>query len=153
MRPFIALLILLSSCTLYSQSSKPLSVNHYNLDKGLAIKGFDPVSYFSESKAKKGSFKFTSKHNGVTYQFSTEENKKIFEANPYKYEPQYGGWCAFAMGDNGKKVEINPETFKITDGKLYLFYNAYFTNTLKSWNKDEKGLKEKADKNWQVLIK
>lgn len=153
MRPFIGLLILLSSCTLYSQSSKPLSVNHYNLDKGLAIKGFDPVSYFSESKAKKGSSKFTSKHNGVTYQFSTEENKKLFEANPYKYEPQYGGWCAFAMGDNGKKVDINPETFKITDGKLYLFYNAYFNNTLKSWNKDENGLKEKADKNWQVLIK
>ena len=57
------------------------------------------------------------------------------------------------MGDYGKKVEIDPETFKIVDGKLYLFYNAYFNNTLKSWNKDEKNLKAKADKNWSTLIK
>lgn len=153
MRPLITFLILLSSSILYSQPGKPLSTSHYNLDKGLAIKGYDPVNYFNKSKAVKGSSKFTTNYNGVTYQFSTAENKNLFDANPNKYEPQYGGWCAFAMGDYGKKVDINPETFKITDGKLYLFYNAYFNNTLKSWNKDEKGLKEKADKNWLELIK
>jgi len=57
------------------------------------------------------------------------------------------------MGDNGKKVEIDPETFKIIDGKLYLFYNAYFNNTLKSWNKDEINLKLIANKNWSNIIK
>ena len=57
------------------------------------------------------------------------------------------------MGANGEKVEIDPSTFKILDGKLYLFYNAYFNNTLKSWNKDEKNLKDKADRNWSNLIK
>ena len=73
----------------------------------------------------------------------------MFLKNPSKYEPQYGGWCAYAMGSAGEKVEINPETFKIIDGKLYLFYNAYFNNTLKSWNKEETKLKSQADTNWK----
>lgn len=77
----------------------------------------------------------------------------MFLANPSRFEPQYGGWCAFAMGDYGKKVKINPETFKIVDDKLYLFYNAYFTNTLKDWNKDEANLKSKGDRNWANLTK
>jgi hypothetical protein len=85
--------------------------------------------------------------------FSSAVNKEYFSKNPSKYEPQFGGWCAFAMGDSGEKVEINPETFKIIDGKLYLFYNAFFNNTLKSWNKDEANLKAKATSNWNKIIK
>ena len=81
----------------------------------------------------------------MTYNFSSQANKDLFLKNPASYEPQYGGWCAYAMGYSGEKVEINPETFKILDGKLYLFYNAFFNNTLKSWNKDEVNLKKKAD--------
>ncbi len=121
---------------------------HYNLEKGLAIDGFDPVSYFTKGKAEKGNEKQAATYQGVTYHFSSKANKELFVKTPTKYEPQYGGWCAFAMGDYNKKVEINPETFKIVDGKLFLFYNAYFNNTLKSWNKDEKKLKISADKNW-----
>jgi hypothetical protein len=88
-------------------------------------------------------------YEGVTYYFSTQNNKDMFVKNPTNYEPQYGGWCAYALGSSNQKVEIDPETFKIVDGKLYLFYNAYFNNTLKSWNKDEASLKSKADKNWK----
>lgn len=124
---------------------------HDNLEKGLAIQGYDPVAYFS-NKAVKGDNKLSATYQGAVYYFSTIANKKSFESNPLKYEPQYGGWCAFAMGDYGKKVEINPQTFKILDGKLYLFYNAYFNNTLKSWNKEEESLKEKADENWKAII-
>ncbi len=131
----------------FSQSTK-----HANLENGLAIQGYDPVAYFNH-KAVKGDKKYSATFHGRTYYFSTKENKKSFESNQSKYEPQYGGWCAFAMGDTGEKVEIDPETFKIVDGKLYLFYNAYFNNTLKSWNKDEKKLKTKADKNWSNHIK
>ena len=58
--------------------------------------------------------------------------KEVFLKNPTNFEPEYGGWCAYAMGDSGEKVTINPETFKIINGKLYLFYNAFLTNTLKS---------------------
>ena len=71
---------------------------------------------------------------------------------PEKYEPAYGGWCAYAMGNSSEKVEVDPETFKIIGGKLYLFYNFYFNNTLKSWNKNETGLKTKADGNWNKFI-
>jgi hypothetical protein len=68
------------------------------------------------------------------------------------YEPQYGGWCAFAMGDSGDKVSISPSTFKIIDGKLYLFYNSFFNNTLKTWNKNQKDLNKKATINWKEII-
>ena len=84
--------------------------------------------------------------------FSTTENKEAFKKAPAKYEPQYGGWCAYAMGNSGEKVEVDPETFKLKDGKLYLFYNKYFTNTLKSWNKDESNLQLKADNNWKKIF-
>ena len=68
------------------------------------------------------------------------------------YVPQYGGYCAYAIADKGKKVSIDPETFEIRDGKLYLFYNAWGTNTLKMWLKEDvKGLQEKADKNWEDI--
>ena len=75
-----------------------------------------------------------------------------FKKNPTKYLPQYGAWCAYAMGDNGDKVSVNPETYKIVDGKLYLFYNKLFVNTLKSWNKDEDRIKAKADANWTTVL-
>ncbi len=152
MRHIILAFILLLSSFVFAQNTAADRTKHFNLEKGIAIQGYDPVAYFS-NKALKGDKKYIAKYIGVVYYFSSETNKNNFLKNPSKYEPQYGGWCAFAMGDYGKKVEIDPETFKIVDGRLYLFYNAYFNNTLKSWNKDEKNLKAKADKNWTTLIK
>ncbi len=72
----------------------------------------------------------------------------MFLKNYKTYEPEFGGWCAYAMGNTGEKVEIDPETFKIINGKLYLFYNAYFNNTLKLWNKNEATLLKQANTNW-----
>ncbi|MEO7531133.1 MAG: YHS domain-containing (seleno)protein, partial [Sediminibacterium sp.] len=86
---------------------------------------------------------------GVTYRFESAKNKQLFMADPAKYEPQYGGWCAYAMGAKGEKVSVDPATFKIIDGKLFLFYNRFFNNTLKDWNKDEANLKTGADRNWK----
>ena len=83
----------------------------------------------------------------------SQANLDVFKKSPEKFEPAYGGWCAYAMGNTGEKVEIDPETYKIVEGKLYLFYNAYFTNTLPKWNKEEKSLKTKADKNWIIFNK
>ncbi|WP_309640236.1 YHS domain-containing (seleno)protein [Flavobacterium sp.] len=137
----------LSVATLAQTASK--RAEQFNLDKKVAIQGYDPVSYFKQSKAIKGKKEIAASYEGVVYQFSTTTNKDAFLKNPTAFEPQYGGWCAYAMGSNGDKVEIDPETFKIVDGKLYLFYNAYFNNTLKSWNKDEVNLKKKADINWK----
>jgi YHS domain-containing protein len=125
----------------------------FNLEKKVAIQGYDPVAYFKQGKALKGKKELVATYEGVIYQFSSVANKDLFVKNAMSYEPQYGGWCAYAMGSSGEKVEINPETFKIIDGKLFLFYNAFFNNTLKSWNKDEASLKVKADANWKKIIK
>ena len=127
--------------------------SEYNLVKKVAIQGYDAVAYFKQGKAVKGKKELIATYEGVIYQFSSVSNKELFIKNASAYEPQYGGWCAYAMGDSGDKVEINPETFKIVDGKLYVFYNAYFSNTLKSWNKEEAVLKAKADTNWKKITK
>ncbi len=124
----------------------------FNLDKyGVAIQGYDPVSYF-EGKAQKGSSSIYHFYKGVRYEFISEAHKAKFLASPDKFEPQYGGWCAYAMGANGEKVEIDPSKFKVVDGKLYLFYYSIINNTLNKWNLDEASLKAKADINWKKLI-
>ena len=138
--------------TQVSAQSVTKRTKEFNLEKGLAIQGYDPVSYFTQKKAVKGKTSIATTFEGVTYYFTSNENKEIFKKNPSGYEPQYGGWCAYAMGSNGEKVEVDPETFKIVNGKLFLFYNAYFNNTLKSWNKDEVNLNRKADANWKKFI-
>jgi YHS domain-containing protein len=121
------------------------------IEKGVAISGYDPVSYFSNSP-KKGKKELSYLFDGIKYQFANETNRGIFIKNPKKYEPQYGGWCAYAMGNKGEKVEIDPDTYKILNGKLYLFFHPFYNNTLTDWNKDEKNLKAKADKNWEKFI-
>ena len=145
------LFVILISGNAFGQSATKRTAE-FNLEKKVAIQGYDPVAYFTQKKAVKGKTTIAATHDGVVYNFSSQANKDIFIKNPVNYEPQFGGWCAFAMGDSGEKVEINPETFKILDGKLYLFYNAFFNNTLKSWNKDEVSLKKKADTNWKKII-
>lgn len=132
----------------YAQEFK----NHHNLSNGIAIHGYDPVAYFKQGKALQGKKEFPVTLYGAVYHCSSAENRKRLLKYPEKYLPRYGGWCAFAMGDNGKKVDINPETFKISDGKLYLFYNRFPVNTLKSWNRNEMNLMRNADRNWKKLI-
>lgn len=148
MKRFITGLLLMIAVT----QSSAQTTSHYNLEDGLAIEGYDPVAYFTSNKAVKGKKDLQYQHEGVTYYFSSAANRDAFTKNPLAYRPQYGGWCAYAMGATGEKVEIDPETFKVYDGKLFLFYNAYFNNTLPKWNKDEINLKNKADKNWNSII-
>jgi len=127
-------------------------VKNFNIDKTtLAIEGYDPVAYFISMKGIEGKKDISLIREGITYYFSTIQNRELFKANPTKYEPQFGGWCAYAMGENGDKVSIDPQTFKILNGKLYLFYNKFFNNTLKDWNKKENILKQKAEQNWAKL--
>jgi YHS domain-containing protein len=132
---------------LFFVGSLTLAQKNINQKNGVANYGYDVVSYFS-GKPQEGSVKFAVKHQNVIYYFVNTVNKTKFQKMPQKYLPQYGGYCAFAMGDSGEKVEIDPKTFKITNGKLYLFYNKFFNNTLTSWNKDEKNLTVKANNNW-----
>ncbi|TND05103.1 MAG: YHS domain-containing protein [Bacteroidetes bacterium] len=145
----VLILLLVLALTGFAQEEQVRRKNGNVNKSGLAIGGYDPVAYLVQKKALEGKKEFAYSYKGITYYFSSDANRNLFKNNPAKYEPAYGGWCAYAMGNTGEKVEVDPETFKVIDGKTYLFYNFYFTNTLDSWNKNEAKLKEKADKNWQ----
>lgn len=115
----------------------------------LFIGGYDPVNYHTKNTAQKGELKFSYKYDNVQILFSSKENKTLFMKFPEKYMPAYKGWCAFAMAQNGNLVGVNPKTFKVIKGKLYLFYNNFWVNTLRKWNKksDLKQI-ESADEFW-----
>ena len=142
--------LLVSSFYLAAQSDGARK-EHFNTKKNVAIEGFDPVSYF-DNKPSEGKPQFSYNYKGIVYHFASAANLNKFKSAPEKYEPAYGGWCAYAMGDAGEKVKIDPDTFKIIDGKLYLFYNFWGNNTLNSWNKHEGKLKSNADKNWHQIF-
>ena len=147
------LVCLICFSTVFANGQSEIRTRQFNLEDGVAIQGYDPVAYFIQRKAVKGKKDLAQVKDGVTYYFSTASNKELFLKDVATYEPQYGGWCAYAMGNTGEKVEIDPETFKILDGKLYLFYNSLFNNTLPKWEKAEVDLKAKADKNWKAIYK
>ncbi|MGC4101828.1 YHS domain-containing (seleno)protein [Ferruginibacter sp.] len=147
-----ATLLLMGS--LFANAQQAVRKAQFNIDKNaVAVNGYDVVAYFNQGKAIKGDKKFSASAEGVVYYFSNNDNKELFLKDWKKYEPQYGGWCAYAMGAKGEKVEIDPETFKIVNGKLYLFYHSWVNNTLTKWNNDETNLKTKADKNWVNIFK
>lgn len=124
---------------------------HFNVKNNLALDGYDPVSYF-DGKPQEGKSQFSFNYRGVNYLFVSQANLNKFKTDPAKYEPAYGGWCAYAMGDTGEKVKVDPETYKIIDGRLYLFYNFWGNNTLTDWSKNERKLKEAGDRNWNRLV-
>ncbi len=141
----LVLLVFLATSPATSQNQKQ---SRNNVEDGVAIKGYDAVAYFEEGKAVEGKEEISSDFNAATYYFKSETNKAKFLKNPEMYVPQYGGWCAYAMGKSGEKIEINPKSYEVKEGKLYLFYRTLLSNTLKDWKEDPENLKKKADANW-----
>lgn len=137
------------------EEREPRSVEEFNLGKqALAIEGYDPVAYFPEGGGKplEGDAKHELVHEGVRYRFASEKNRDLFEKNPARFEPAFGGWCAWAMAKD-KRVEVDPESFLIQDGRLLLFYKGFFNDTRKKWKKGEpKELLPKADEYWKKLV-
>ena len=113
-----------------------------------AVGGYDSVAYFTESKPVKGEKKFSTHYMGAEWRFSSEENKALFTADPEKYAPQYGGYCAWAVADNSF-AKGDPKQWSIVDGKLYLNYNAEIKS---KWSQDSAELIVKGDNNWPNLI-
>ncbi|MFT5051705.1 MAG: YHS domain-containing protein [Chlamydiales bacterium] len=136
-----------------SQGVRP-DLEQQNVDRdGLAIAGYDPVSYFEggASKPQRGKPEHSLLERGVTYRFATAENLELFKSTPGKYEPAYGGWCAYAVA-KGSKVEIDPRSFLIQDGRLLLFYKSFLNDTRKTWGKTPGEFGVHADEYWAKLI-
>lgn len=113
----------------------------------LALRGYDPVAYFEEGKAVEGQASLQAVHAGATYQFSSEANQQAFEANPERFAPQFGGFCAFGVA-LGKKFDGDPQAWKIVDGKLYLNLNG---DIQQKWQEDEAGNIQKAVAAWPTI--
>jgi YHS domain-containing protein len=114
---------------------------------GLALGGYDPVAYFTDSAAVKGSPAITMTRDGATYRFSSEAHRDMFLANPAKYVPLYGGYCAYGVA-NGHKVDVDPEAFRVYEGRLYLNYSKGVQGR---WLKDIPGNIAAAERNWPAL--
>jgi YHS domain-containing protein len=120
-----------------------------NLDKnGVAIQGYDPVSFFADGKPMKGKPEFPARHNGAVYYFASKEHRDLFKADPTKYEPAFGGYCAYGVSRN-KLVEIDVDAFQIVNNRLLLQYSK---GVQENFNKDTKGNLAKADGNWPALV-
>lgn len=119
-------------------------------DSHIALGGYSPVSYIDLNLAQRGSQQFKSEYNGMSYYFTSTEQKTTFDRNPEKYLPQFGGWCALGVG-LGKHFRINPHKFVVTDGKLYVFLYNLEVDAKGKWVQDPKGWLKKAKANWERM--
>ncbi len=128
------------------------SAQEFNTDDSkIALNGYSPVSYLDLKLAQRGSKEFMSEINGVKYFFTSAEQKRAFDANPKKYQPQYGGWCATGVAI-GAKFRVDPNKFLVKDGKYYLFLNSIEVDALQVWNeKGHNGMLKSANENWKKL--
>lgn len=136
----------------------PLAVfaGDWNTNKaGVVLDGYDVVSYRNKDRAVKGSAKYSAKYDNVHFHFVNKANRDAFVANPGKFIPKYNGYCAFAMGAKNAKVPANPDTFKMYNGELLVFFNDLFDgkkfNTKIPWNDDENTLYKQAEINWSNM--
>ena len=141
---FISSLVFILALALPAMAKTLVNVD----DSGVAIQGYDPVAFFTDGKPVKGSPMFVSKQDGATYFFASKEHKELFAADPAKYEPVFGGYCAYGVAVN-KLVEIDVNAFQIVDGKLFLQYSKHIRD---KFNKDAQGNLAKANANWPGLV-
>ena len=116
---------------------------------GVVIRGYDPVVFFTQRRPIPGRADFSEEYKGGKYLFVTEANRDIFKANPEKYAPQYGGYCAYGVAI-GKKFDIDPASWHILDGKLYFSLNPVI---LRKWRSDAKGYIQKSEENWLKIYR
>ena len=134
-------IVLLPVLSLFAQKSETF------IESGKAIRGYDPVAYFTENRPVKGTDKFSYNWNNANWYFSSQQNLELFKANPEKYAPQYGGYCAYGLSD-GHKASTDADAWTIVNGKLYLNYNL---DVKDEWSKDRLQRIKKADANWPKL--
>ena len=116
-------------------------------EDGVAIKGTDPVAYFLQGAAVPGSAEHALEWNGATWHFTSEQNRALFEADPQRYAPKYGGYCAYAAA-NGQRAKIEPEAWSIVDGRLYLNYDLAIRDR---WDAKQSEYIAAADREWPKI--
>lgn len=140
-----ALLILLAVIGVAKAAEAP---EHVNIGSdGYSIDRYDPVAYFTEARPVRGKPEFSAEYHGAKYSFSSKSNQELFLANPDKYVPQYGGYCAYGVVHGGKS-DVDPEVWEIVDGKLYLMISG---GTKSVWQKKKRAYIQKADKAWKFI--
>lgn len=140
----LALVIAGLSLPLLAQTKTLLNLD----DSGIAIQGYDPVAFFTDNKPVKGDPKILAKRDGAIYYFASTDHRELFLKDPAKYEPVFGGYCAFGVSRD-KLIEIDVDAFQIVDDKLYLQYSKSVRD---KFNKDPKGNMAKANANWPALV-
>lgn len=138
----ISIIAMLFATGMYAQ-------NTYSSNNGTAIKGYDPVAYFLQQKAMKGSSKFSFDWSGSNWKFISQANLDSFKTAPQKYAPQYGGYCAFGVSEN-HKAPTDPNAWTLVGDKLYLNYNL---QVKEMWLKDTANKIKLANENWPMLNK
>jgi len=136
--------------------STALQAADWNTNKaGVVLDGYHVVAYRTQDQAVKGRPELRSTHDGVSFDFSSAANKTLFDANPGLYLPKFNGYCAFAVGAKNARVPANPDSFKMYNGELLVFFNDDYEgqkfNTKLPWNNDEAKLALQAEKNWPRL--
>ncbi|MEQ8969294.1 MAG: YHS domain-containing (seleno)protein [Coleofasciculus sp. C1-SOL-03] len=129
-------------------ANKPTTLVSFYVEDGVAIKGTDPVAYFTEGQPLPGRAEFEYEWQGATWRFASAENRDLFANNPEQYAPEYGGYCAWAVSQ-GYTAPIDPNAWKIVDGKLYLNFNRQIQQR---WEKDIPGHIAQANQNWPQVL-
>ena len=142
---FVVAFALIFAFHTMAQTSRETNVNR----RGVAIRGYDPVAYFTVGEAVEGDPGITAEHHGATYQFSTPEHRDLFVASPDEYLPEYGGWCAYAMA-SGSFARIDPEAWVIHDGRLFLNFSRRINQRFLG---DLEGYIERADAEWPTAAR
>ena len=144
-------LSLLVASSAFAQVVEPVDKNK------IANGGYDVVAYFTDQAPAKGKSEYTHEFKGIKYQFASAEHQSLFAKSPEQYLPVCDGYCAWGVAEKGKKVPVDPKTFKVINGKLHLFFNGDFNgspfNTLPEWNKNEPQLLKQLATNWEKLSK
>ena len=130
-------------------------VSHNLLGESVGLVGYDPISYFPEGggRAAKGLISISVEHEGVTYRFATEAHKAAFTKNPAKYVPAFGGWCTWAVAELGKRVDVDPESYVVKNGRLLVFYRDPALDTRATFLENPDALLKKAEANWPALAR
>jgi len=141
------LLLMLTVFSVLSSLAVAKELN--NLDRnGVSIQGYDPVAFFTDNRAVKGDPKIQSEYHGAKYYFASTEHKAAFDKEPAKYEPQFGGYCAYGASQ-GHPAPIKIEAWQIVNGRLLMQYDLDIKD---KFNKDQQGNLRKADQNWPGII-